>query len=451
MSLARLAPRRDGAPRAAADLGAPMSFSPRGRLSGMTIERDLHRTFRGPVYLPGDQAYNAARATWGGALDQRPAVVAEAMTARDVQAAVVAAREHGLPFAVQATGHGTHVAADGALLLKTSLMAEVLVDPDRRIARVGPGARMGDIVAAAAPFGLAPIAGSNPTVGVAGYTLGGGFGWLSRRHGFAADSLLRADVVTAEGERLTATAGRHADLFWALRGGGGSLGVVTGLEIALHAVPVVYSGTVEFARERAADVLGFYREWEQPDALSTSLVLAGDTLTLRVMYAGDAEDAERALQPLRYVAGPAARQDLRASRYADAATPGTAPRHFHLFERLGDAVIAAVVDSPANAVEIRRWGGAMAAAGPDAGPAGHRQVPFSVTVDGSPEAAAPLAPHATGGTFLNFLHDTTRTRAAYTPADYARLRDVKRAYDPDNVLARGHAIAPAATAHRRAA
>jgi FAD/FMN-containing dehydrogenase len=417
----------------------------------MTIERDLHRTFRGPVYLPGDQAYNAARATWSGALDQRPALVAEAMTPRDVQAAVVAAREHGLAFAVQATGHGTHVPADGALLLKTTLMAEVLVDPDRRIARVGPGARMGDIVAAAAPFGLAPVAGSNPTVGVAGFTLGGGFGWLSRRHGYAADSLLRADVVTAAGERLTATADRHADLFWALRGGGGSFAVVTALEIALHEVPVVYAGTAQFARERAADVLAFYREWEQPDALSTSLVLAGDTLTLRVMYAGEAEDAERALRPLRYVAGAPLAEDLRASRYADAPTPGTAPRHFHLFEQLGDSVIATLADSPANALEVRRWGGAMAAAGADAGPAGHRQVPFSVTVDGSPEAVAPLAPHATGGTFLNFLHDTTRTRAAYTAADYARLQDVKSAYDPEHVLARGHAIAPAQQARRRAA
>lgn len=417
----------------------------------MTIERDLHRTFRGPVYLPGDQAYNAARATWSGALDQRPALVAEAMTPRDVQAAVVAAREHGLPFAVQATGHGTHVAADGALLLKTTLMAEVLVDPDRRIARVGPGARMGDIVAAAAPFGLAPVAGSNPTVGAAGFTLGGGFGWLARRHGLAADSLLRADVVTAAGERVTATADRHADLFWALRGGGGSFGVVTGLEIALHEVPVVYAGTAQFARERAADALAIYREWEQPDALSTSLALAGDTLTLRMLYAGEPEEAERALQPLRYVAGPALAEDLRTSRYADVRIPGTPPRHFHLFEQLSDAVIATLVDSPAQGLEVRRWGGAIAAAGQDAGPAGHRHVPFSVTVDGSPEAAAPLAPHATGGAFLNFLHDTTRTRAAYTAPDYARLQEIKRAYDPDNVLALGHAIAPAARAHRRAA
>jgi FAD/FMN-containing dehydrogenase len=412
----------------------------------MTIERDLHTTFCGPVYLPGDQAYDAARATWSGALDQRPALIAEAMSATDVQAAVVAARTHGLPIAVQATGHGTHVPADGGLLLKTSIMAEVLVDPDRRIARVGPGARIGDIVAAAAPFGLAPIAGSNPTVGVAGFTLGGGFGPLSRRHGFAADSLRRADVVTADGERVTATADRRPDLFWALRGGGGNFGIVTALELDLHEVPVVYAGTITFARERAADVLAFYREWEQPDELSTSLALAGDTTTLRALYAGSAEDAQRALQPLRYVTGPALAEDMHESRYADARIPGTAPRHFHLLERLDDTMINTLADSPANAIELRRWDGAMADAGPEAGPVGHRHVPFSVTVDGSPEASAPIAPHATGGSFLNFLHDTTRTRSAYTEANYARLQDIKRAYDPDNVLALGHAIAPSPVA-----
>jgi FAD/FMN-containing dehydrogenase len=404
------------------------------------------------VYLPGDQAYNAGRATWSGALDQRPALVAEAMSAQDVQAAVVAARQHGLPFAVQATGHGTLVPCDRGLLLKTSLMAEVLVDPDRRIARVGPGARWGDVVAAAAPFGLAPVSGSHPTVGVAGYTLGGGVGWLSRRHGFGADSLLRADVVTAEGERLTATADRHADLFWALRGGGGNFGVVTGMEIALHPVARVYAGTARFAIERASETLAFYREWaaRQPDELSTSIVLSADVLAVRGLYVGDAQDAVRALRPLWDVAGPPLADDFRASSYADVSIPGTAPRHFHLFAELSDAVITTVVDSPANAIEVRHWGGAMAAPAPDAGPVGHREVPFSITVDGSIEAAAPVAPHATGGSFLNFLHDPARTHTAYTAENYARLQELKRAYDPASVFAPGHRIAPS-QAYARAA
>jgi FAD/FMN-containing dehydrogenase len=401
----------------------------------MTIERELHRTFRGPVYLPGDQAYNTARATWSGALDQRPAVVAEALGAADVQAAVAAARRHDLPFAVQATGHGTHVACDGGVLLKTSLMGEVLVDPDRRVAHVGPGARVGDVVAAAAPFGLAPVAGSTATVGIAGFTLGGGYGPLARLHGFAADNLLRADVVTAEGDRVTATADRHPDLFWALRGGAGNFGVVTGMEIRLHPVARVFAATAHFDLERAAETLAFYRVWAptQPHALSTSIVLTSDTLAIRAHAHG--EDAARALRPLCDVAGP--RLALEES------VGGTAPRHFHLLRDLPE-----IGATTANAVEVRYWGGAMA--GSDS-PVGHRDAPFSITVDGSDEAGAPFARHATGGSFLNFLHDTSRTQTAYTAANYAQLQDVKRAYDPDNVFALGHNIAPSAASGRAAA
>src|SRR3954468_13239619 len=266
-----------------------MSFVRKRRLRRMTIERELHKTFRGPVYLPGDEAYNTVRATWSGAVDQRPALVAEALGAADVQAAVTAARRHGLPLAVQATGHGTHVACDGGVLLKTSLMTEVLVDADRRVAHVGPGARVGDVVAAAAPFGLPPVAGSNATVGIAGFTLGGGYGPLSRLHGFAADNLLRADVVTADGEPLTATADRHGDLFWALRGGGGNFGVVTAMELRLHPVERVFAATAHFGVERASETGPVYRAWAptQPHALSTSIVLSADTLAIRAHAHGE--------------------------------------------------------------------------------------------------------------------------------------------------------------------
>jgi FAD/FMN-containing dehydrogenase len=409
-----------------------MSFSACRRLSGMTIERDIHRTFRGPVYLPGDHGYKTARATWNGALDQRPVLVAEALGARDVQAAVGAARDHGLPFAVQATGHGTRVACDGGLLLKTSLMAEVLVDPDRRIARVGPGARVGDVVAAAAPFGLSPIAGSHASVGVAGFTLGGGYGPLSRRHGFAADNLLRADVVTADGERLTATADRNADLFWALRGGGGNFGVVTALEIRLHPLERTLSATAHFAAEYAAETLAFYRDWAptQPLGLTTSIVLGGDA-TFAIRAHAHGEEAARALRPLYDVAGPRLAFEERVA--------GTAPGHFHLFRDLPE-----IAGTTADEIEVRYWGGAMTDG--DA-PVGHRDAPFSVTVDGYDEA---LATGATGGSFLNFLHDTSRTQAAYTPADHARLREIKGAWDPDNLFALGHNIAPSAALARAA-
>jgi FAD/FMN-containing dehydrogenase len=411
-----------------------------------TTARCLARNFRGAIHLPGDRDYDAQRATWSGALDQRPALVAEAETPADVRAAVVTAQEHDLPFAVQATGHGTHVPADGALLLKTSAMAEVLVDPDRRVARVGPGARWGEVIAAAAPFGLAPLSGTSPSVGVAGYTLGGGLGWLSRKHGFAADSLRGADVVTADGAIVSACAGRNADLLWALRGGGGSFGVVTSLEIALHPAPRVYGGAALYPRERAAEILARYRDFAavQPDELTVTVVLTRDAVAVRGLYAGDAHDGERALAPLTEVAGAPLASTWREMGYAESGTiGGTAPRHFERYDELSDAVIAAAVGADADAVEVRHWGGAMARPGVDAGPVGHRDVPFSIVVDGPNEAAEPLARLATGGSFLNFLKDPARTHTAYTAADYGALSEVKRAYDPDNVFRAGHHIAPA--------
>lgn len=431
---------------------------------------ELRGNFRGPVHLPGEAAYDDQRATLRG-FDQRPAVVAEALTPADVRAAVLTARQHGLPFAVQATGHGTYLPNDGGLLLKTSGMAHVLVDPDRRIARVGPGARWGDVIAAAAPFGLAPLSGSSPTVGVTGYTLGGGVGWLSRKYGFAADSLVRVDIVTADGRPRTATATRNPDLFWAVRGGGANFGVVTSLEFRLYPVAEVYAGTAYFPIDGAADTLAFFRDWAAaaPDELTASILLlssapaagvAGPVLAVRGLYAGSADDALCALRPLWQAAGAPIADGFRTMSYVDSGTiGGTAPRHFELFEDLTDAVIDAAVDavsredSPAAAVEVRHWGGAIArpsAGGVENGPVGHRDVPFSITVDGPAEAAAPLAAHATGGSFLNFLHDPARTHSAYTARDYRRLRELKRVYDPSNFFNRGHNIPPV-TAERTAA
>nr|WP_260408154.1 FAD-binding oxidoreductase [Planomonospora venezuelensis] len=424
--------------------------------------------------MPGEAGYDRARQPLFPAFDPRPALVAEAAGAEDVRSAVLAARELGLPLAVQATGHGTHAPCDGGLLLKTSEMTGVLVDPERRTARVAPGARWGRVLAAAAPFGLAPLSGSSPDVGVTGYTLGGGLGWLARRYGLAADSVLRAEVVTADGRLVTASPGSHPDLFWALRGGGGSFGVVTSLEFRLHPVARVHAGTACFPVERAADTLAFYRDWiaTAPDELSTAVLLTRmpDTprtpgavrgrrvLMVKAMYAGDAGPALRALAPLWRAAGPALLDDLRTVPYAEASMGGTAPRQVNLFHRLPDPVIDALVraadhegpSEPVTTVEVRHWGGAMASPGPGAGPAGHRDTSLSVIVDAeAPDLAAALRPYATGGSFLNFLHDTTRTATAYTAADHRRLTEVKAAYDPDGTFGLGHAIPPAIPPARR--
>jgi FAD/FMN-containing dehydrogenase len=430
--------------------------------------RRLRRLVDGAVHAPGDAGYDAARRTLDPGFDARPVAVVEASGAADVRSALVIAREHDLPLAVQATGHGTRVPCDGGVLVKTSRLATVLVDPDRRVAHVGPGARWGEVVAAAAPFGLAPLSGSSPDVGVAGYTLGGGLGWLARRHGFAADSLLRAEVVTAEGAVVTASATEHPDLFWALRGGGGSFGVVTAMEIRLHPVARVYAGTALFDVERALETLACYRDWADaaPDDLSTAVLVTTmpDTpdvpeavrgrrvLAIKALHAGDADDAERLLAPLRAAAGPALVDGLRPTRFADAAMGGTPPRRLDLFEDLPDAAIDAVAGTRTETVEVRHWGGAMARAGADAGPVGHRATRFSVIAGAAaPELAGALAPHATGGSFLNFLADPARVQTAYTAASWRRLRDVKRSYDPDNVLRVGPNIPPAEASRRRRA
>jgi FAD/FMN-containing dehydrogenase len=425
---------------------------------------NLHQTHRltGQVYGPGDDGYDERRRALNPAIEHRPLAVVEALRAADVRAAVEAARRQNLPIAVQATGHGTHAAIDGGILLRTGGMAAVMVDPERRTARVGPGARWAQVLAAAAPFGLAPLSGSAPSVGVTGYTLGGGMGWLARRYGLAADSVVRADLVTADGRLVTATADRNPDLFWAMRGGGGNFGVVTLLEFRLYPVSSVFAGSAYFPAAGAGEFLARYRGWaaDAPDAMSTAVVLrtmpdADDVppvlrgrrvLMLKAMYAGPADAARRVLAPLWSAAGPALHDDLRPMAYADAAMGGTAARYLDFFPDLTDPVLDVLVGLRST-VEIRHWGGAIASTGIDAGPAGHRGAPFSVIVDeavpGLPET---LRPHAIGGSFLNFLGDTRRTASAYTPENHRRLRLVKAAYDPENVFHVGHNIPPAAAA-----
>lgn len=391
-----------------------------------------------------------------------PAVVVEALTTDDVRTAIRTAQDRQQPLAVKATGHGTLGTPDGGVLLDTSRMTNVLVDPDRRVARVGPGTRWQDVIAAAAPFGLAPVSGTAPSVGVTGYTLGGGLGWLSRKHGFAADNLLRAEIVTADGRLVTADAHRNADLFWAIRGGGGNFGIATSLEFRLHPVTQAYGGWALFPIERAAETIARYRDWtaSQPDELTATIVLmksprpdvpgvSGPVFAIRGLYAGSPVDAVRALRPLWRTAGNPLWDGFRPITYAESGTiGGTAPRQFNLFADLSDTVIEAAVDvvadeaSPAAAAEVRHWGGAMARPDADAGPAGHRDVPFSVIVDGPPSAATRLAAHATGGTFLNFLNDPTRTHTAFTPANYQPLRELKDTYDPGNLFRFGHNIPP---------
>ena len=370
----------------------------------------------GRVYVAGEGGYEAARLPWQRRLDPRPALIVETANASDVRTALRFAREQDLPVAVQSTGHGAARIPDGGLLLKTNPMSAVTVDAGRRVARVGGGALWSDVIAAAAPHGLAPLSGSSPTVGVTGYTLGGGTGWLSRLYGFAADNVRRVELVTAEGELVTASAGEHPDLFWALRGGSGNFGVVTSLEFELFPVASVYAGVAMFDPGRAAEALAVYREWalDEPDESNTALVVAQlppapqlpepvrgkRVLMLRAFYVGTAEEATRALAPLYEAAGTPLLDGMRATSFPDAAAmmppppPAISEMRLELFRELPDAVIDAVVEGheAVAGIEVRHWGGEMARPGEDAGPIGHRHVPFSVVAGGqamTPEEAGP--------------------------------------------------------------
>lgn len=428
------------------------------------VVRRLRDDVAGPVHLPGEASYDAHRQVVSPDVDAHPAVVVEAHGPGDVRAALAAARQHDVPFAVQSTGHGTFVPSDGGILLKTTAMDEVSIDPDRRVARVGPGALWGDVLAEARRFGLAPLSGSSATVGVTGFTLGGGVGWLSRTYGFAADSVLRAEVVTADTRHVVAGPDENADLFWALRGGGGNFGVVTSLEFRLYPVRQVYGGISYYPIERAAEVLAAYRDWAAtiPDELSTAYVLTripdaiGDdglrgrrAVGLKVLHSGTPGDAERWLAPMHAAAGPALVDGFRPMEYADAAMGGTPAHYLDFFDALTDPVVDELVaagelaDPDAPTVEIRHWGGAMARPGADAGPVGHRDAPFSVIVANPPSGLpSALSRWGLGATFLNFLSDPDRIADAYPTDAYQRLRTVKRAYDPDNVFRLNHNIAP---------
>jgi FAD/FMN-containing dehydrogenase len=435
----------------------------------------------GRAIRPGEDGYDEQRLPWQRRFDPRPALIVEAAGPDDIQAAIRYARDAELPLAVQATGHGTVVAADDALLLKTGALNSVEVDAGSATARVGAGALWSDVIAAT-PDGLAPLSGTAASVGVAGYTLGGGAGWLSRAYGFAADSLLSAEVITAEGERLTASRDEHPDLFWALRGGGGNFGVVTELEFRLHPAERLYGGIVMYEADNAHATLERYREWAltEPDESNSAVVIMNmpaipqvpeplrgkRVLAIRAIYLGDADAGARLIDPLIETAGTPLMGGMQEMRYADTATalgpappPSVAEVRFALLDDVVDEALDVVAD-PAlgvTVVELRHWGGAISSPPDGAGPIGHRDVPFSVQVnavapDRTQLAAARtraddvmrrLRSYATGASFLNFVGDPAETATAYTAADYKRLTEIKAIYDPDNVFSYGHVIPPA--------
>jgi FAD binding domain/Berberine and berberine like len=448
--------------------------------------RVLRRRFDGALLVPGDDGYEDARRGWNRTIESRPAAIAIATSPSDVAAAARAAHDHGLALAVQSTGHGAVAAADGALLLKTGCLAHIEIDPVNGSARVGPGVVWDEVNQAAAAFGLGSLAGRCASVGVTGYTLGGGTGWLSRRFGYAADHILHAELVTVDGRQVRASADEHADLFWALRGGGGNFGIVTELAFRLFPAPAIWGGQSFYPADRAADVFAVYRDWapSEPDEMNSAVLVmrlpaapavpeplrSRQVLAVRAFHLGDERSGRRALAPLLDAAGRPLLNGFATRPFPAASAAANGPdvppialrQYVEFFHNLPDDALAAAATagaipaSPLAFVELRHWGGAISRPPLDAGPAGARTVPFSVMAvapylgpDREPvdahvdRLAGRLAPFATGEAFLNMLTDPTRTADAFSPADLRRLSRVKAAWDPDNVLRVHHNISPA--------
>jgi hypothetical protein len=446
---------------------------------------DLAREVSGPVLSGDDPTAAAEITTFNLAVTHSPSVVVGATSAQDVAAAVRWARERGLPVAVQSTGHGPVRSAEGAVLVTTSRMRELSVDPVRRTATAAAGVRWAEVLAAAAPHGLAPLSGSSSQVGVVGYTLGGGMGSLSRQYGFAADLVERVEIVTADGQVRQVDAMNEPDLFWAVRGGKGNFGVVTSLEFGLVPVAEIYAGGVVFAGSSARDVLHEFRTWAPtlPESASTSVAMlrmppleeipepirGKFVVHVRFAYNGPAAEGERLIAPMRE-AGEVLIDAVEAMPYAaadaihqDPTEPVSAWERGRLLRGLTPeavdnllAVAGPDVDVPLIMVELRLLGGALARQPEVPNAVSGREGAFSLFVLGpvAPglEEVVPavggsvfesVLPWLTGTAQLNFLGDALTEDAvgtAWTPEVHQRLMQVKERVDPDNLFCFGHAL-----------
>jgi FAD/FMN-containing dehydrogenase len=463
----------------------------RGRATGRrrTARRGI-AGFTGELIVPGDERYDRARTVWNAAVDRRPALIARAHRTSDVVAAIRFAREEGLPLSVRGGGHSTAglAVADGALMLDLSPMKAVTVDPAAGVAVAAPGLTWAELDAATQERGLAVTGAATGSVGVAGMTLGGGVGRLDRLAGLACDNLIEAEVVTADGRVLTASGSEHPDLFWALRGGGGNFGVVTSLRLRVHPVATAYGGLLGYAFGHAAEVLRAYAHFSEhaPDtlALYAALITApplpfipeglrGQPVAglLAFCFGTADEHPERSVAALRALLPPPAVDATGPMSYlrTQQMGEGIAPAGMHHYDtsewlsHLDDKAIEALVDarahatSPRSAIVLKRMGGATARVPGDATAFRYRQAAHKLHVhaewaSGEPHAhrawaraARQAAVHASaGGGYVHFIADDEghdRVRAAYG-GNYARLTEVKAAYDPGNFFRINHNIAP---------
>jgi hypothetical protein len=454
--------------------------------------RDVDRlasTLSGELVRPGDDAYDQGRRVWNGSISRHPAMIARCATRDDISSAVRFARRDNLLVAVRGGGHsfpGYSVCDDG-LVIDLSLMRGIRVNPDARTARVQAGALLGDLDRATQEYGLAVPSGIVTHTGVAGLTLGGGMGWLMRKYGLSIDQLLSADVVTADGEFVRASATENPDLFWGLRGGGGNFGIVTEFEFRLNPVgPIVFAGPIFWAAEDSPKVLRFYRDWsaDAPDELMTIVVhrkapavsyippeLRGlPVVAVACCYAGDVDEGEKLIQPMKSFGSPVLDlcQPKPFVQHQAMFDPGFPPGWWYYMRscdvaELTDDVVDITAEhvrritSPLTSFPIWHGGGAMARADADETAYHGREVGHTFNITAATENAegfeqeqrwvrdfwSDLAPFHTS-VFMNFLMDEgeERVRQAYGEAKYTRLRALKRTWDPDNFFRLNQNIPP---------
>ncbi|GAB3141066.1 FAD-binding oxidoreductase [Microbispora hainanensis] len=440
-----------------------------------TLGTDLRRTVRGQVHVPGDDGFESARLPWNRAVDQRPAAVVAVEDAADAAAAVRFASRAGLPVAVQPSGHGATTRLDGTILLRTGRLRSVEVLPERRTARAEAGVQWGELLTATGKHGLTGLPGGSPVVTVTGYTLGGGLGWFSRRHGWAAGAVRAFEVVAADGTQARVTAETDPELFWALRGGGGDFALVTAMELDLHPAPHLYGGRMLWPAERTPEVLAAYREvtaaapaeltvWfamvKFPAAPHVPEPLRGlAAVAVDATFLGGEEEGRDLLR--RFEGIPGVLSDSRAAMPLDAlggicaepTQPVPGAGRAELLTGLGDAVaddlLAAVGGiAPVGTVQVRHLGGALSRPADGGGACGHIAEPYLLSMVGpvlSPEGgqaltarmaeiAQAMAPHTSGRKPFTYLNGGETAASAFDADTLARLREIKRRRDPGGVF-----------------
>lgn len=444
----------------------------------------LRGNLRGKLLCPDDVGYDEARSLWNARFDKHPALIVRCADASDVIQSVNFARTHRIPVAVRGGGHNVagSGACDGGLMLEMSQMKNVQIDPISRTARAEPGLTWGEFDRATQAHGLATTGGICSQAGIAGVTLGGGFGWLMRKHGLALDNLLSVDIVTADGELRTASATENADLFFGVRGTHSNLGVITSLQYQLHPVgPTVLAGMVVHPLEKGKEVLRFYREYTShaPEEMSAwaALLTAPDgnkVVAILACYIGEqgGEQGEQVVQPLREF-GPPLMDVIQPMPYVNAQSlidesfPKGRQNYWksHLLQTLSDAAIDALVEgfhtvaSPYSSILIEHLGGTMSRVGKDNTAFHHRDAAYDLVIMPMWSEAAEsdqhirwadalwqaTQPSSSGGVYVNYLSNegNERIKAAYGPG-YERLVALKNQYDPLNLFRFNQNIAPTA-------